>query len=50
MITALAQAALQQAVVQTPDTVRYMAAGYTAIGVILVGYVLSLWLRYRKLR
>jgi len=50
VIAALAQAVLQQPAVQTPDTLRYMAAGYTAIGIILVGYSLCLWMRYRKLK
>ena len=50
MIITLAQAAFQQPAMQTPDTVRSMIAGYTAIGVVLVGYILYLWTRYRKLK
>ena len=46
MITALAQALLQH----TPDTVRYMAVGYTAIGIILMVYGFSLWFRLRKMK
>jgi hypothetical protein len=45
-----ALAVLQQTAVQTPDTTGSLAAGYTAIGVLLVGYVLFLWARYRKAR
>ena len=50
MIVTLVQANLQQALTQTPDTVRYMAAGYTAIGTILLGYILFLWSRSRRLK
>ena len=45
-----ALAVLQQTAVKTPDTTGSMAAGYAAIGVLLVGYVLFLWARYRKAR
>ena len=48
MIAALA--ALQQVVFRTPDTTRYMVAGYAAIGALLAGYSLFLWLRARKSR
>jgi CHASE2 domain-containing sensor protein len=45
-----ALALLQQAAFRTPDTARYLAAGYAAIGILLAGYGLFLWLRARKLR
>jgi hypothetical protein len=31
-----------------PDTVDYMIAGYVVISVMLIGYILSLFLRWRK--
>ena len=45
-----ALAALQQAAFRTPDTARYLAAGYAAIGILLLGYGLFLWMRARKSR
>jgi hypothetical protein len=50
MIAALAQAVLQQVAQQTPDTARSMTAGYAAIGILLVGYTVCLWMRHRKLK
>lgn len=50
MIAALAQALLQAPSPHTPDTVRYMAAGYTVIGSILAVYAFSLWFRFRKMK
>jgi hypothetical protein len=31
-----------------PDTINYMIAGYLVISVMLIGYILSLLLRWRK--
>jgi hypothetical protein len=45
MISLLAQAAEE-----TPDTGGDMLAGYTVIAVILLAYILSLALRFRRLR
>jgi hypothetical protein len=33
-----------------PDTASYYYAAYALAGVILIGYVLSLWWRARRLR
>jgi hypothetical protein len=50
MTFGLALALAQDFAFRTPDTSRYMLAGYAAIGAILVGYVLFLWARYRRVR
>ena len=31
-----------------PDTVNYMIAGYLVVGVMISGYIMSLFLRWRK--
>ena len=33
-----------------PDTVDYMIAGYLVVGVMISGYIMSLFLRWRKAR
>lgn len=33
---------------KTPHTGHYLAMGYTAIGIIIGGYLLFLWRRYAK--
>ena len=46
MIAALAL--LQDTAFRTPDTGGQMRMGYIAIGLLLGGYLLFLWLRVRK--
>jgi hypothetical protein len=50
MTLGLALALAQDFAVKTPDTSRYMVAGYAAIGSLLAGYALFLWVRYRRTR